>query len=149
APPGREAWGVWGAISGPPMIRHAAATMRERAAASSGAHSRSCSSTSCSVERRAGSRRLGPWARGLRGRMAFLHSGQGARAIPSAATGGRAGEPEAGGPDEAEADCDEEGQAVAAGHVVHEAAEPRRHAAADAVADAEEAVDGAEATAWE
>src|SRR5262245_52362911 len=129
--------------------RYAAAMMRERAAASSGAHSRSCSLTSCSIESCSGSRRLGPWARSLRGYMAFLHAEEGARTIPSAPTAGRAGEPEAGGSDEAEADCDEECQAVAAGDVVHEAAEPGRHTAPDTVAHAEEAVDGAETTAGE
>src|SRR5918996_3580992 len=66
---------------------------------------------------------------------------------PGDGSGGWAGprEPEARGPQRAEADRDQEGEAIAAGHVVHEPAEPRGDAAPDAVAHAQEAVDRAEA----
>src|SRR6185436_15434847 len=54
-------------------------------------------------------------------------------------------EPEARGAHRAESDGDQERDAIAAREVVDRSAEPRRDAAPDAVADAQEAVDHAEA----
>src|SRR2546426_10576440 len=57
----------------------------------------------------------------------------------------RAREPEARRAQRTEADGDQEGDAIAPGQVVHDTAEPRRDTTADAVAHAQDAVDGAEA----
>src|SRR5438876_2602266 len=57
----------------------------------------------------------------------------------------RAREPEARRAQRTEADGDQEGDAIAPGQVVHDTAEPRRDTTADAVAHAQDAVNGAEA----
>src|SRR5262245_66666097 len=69
-------------------------------------------------------------------------------AMLSRALARRAREPEARGTHRAEHDGDEEGQAVAAGEVMDRPAKPRRDAAADAVAHAQDAVDDTEAAPW-
>src|SRR5207247_4932582 len=58
-------------------------------------------------------------------------------------------EPEAHRPQHAEADGDQERDAIASGQVVHDAAEPRRDAATDAGAHAEDPVEDAEAPSRE